>query len=141
MSVIAAGTIRAIARNKAAFEETLATIGTVSTWKQRTATTPDDGSAISGAAGRPDPVVGWQADVDNTDKYSTGTTIRILKDVPANRQDVDAGMIVTGTAMGQVAVANVVEVGDVIVIAGVPWYVDGARLVSPPIYREVTLRH
>ena len=51
-------TERAVAICKAQFERHLAEVGTVAEWRQRSGMTPGNASAISAAAGRPDPAEG-----------------------------------------------------------------------------------
>ncbi len=133
-------TLQAVAAARAQFEAHLAAVGVVAEWRRRSSLTPGNDSAISAAAGRPDPAEGWQRDLANPTKFTSQGHILVLKDVPANQAEVNAGMMITATSIAQVAVADEVAVGDVLVIAQVPWYVTGARLVSPPIYRELTLR-
>jgi len=133
-------TLQAVAIARAQFEAHLAAVGVEADWRRRSSLAPGNDSAISAAAGRPDPAEGWQRDLDNPAKFTSQGPLLVLKDVPAAQAEVDAGMLLTGTAMAQVTVDSEVAVGDVLLIEDVAWYVTGARLVSPPIYRELTLR-
>lgn len=129
---------------KAQFEAFLEEVGTTCTWKPRAAVTP---------ASQTDELVQYAADYDpqgstyspgdwnNTTLFPSASakTIRILKDQPSRLQAESAGQMVTGTAIAQTAVENAVAVGDYLIIGSEVWRVMGARLVSPPIYRELTL--
>lgn len=130
-----------VAKAKAAFEELLAEIGTSCTWKVRSSgvptTTKNDYSA---AAGRFDPLSeDYGPETSSTSVYSTGTSIKVYKDVPSRLQGENAGQMVTGTSLAHCSANNAVAVGDVLVIGAETWAVTGSRLAAPPIYRELTL--
>jgi hypothetical protein len=134
---------QAIALAKAQFEAYLLEAGTSATWKRRAAVTPtSESNDITQQTGRYDPqATGYGPEWNNTTLFPTATqsTILVCKDVPDKSAAVNAGQMVTGSTTGYTAVANVVEVGDYLVIGSEVWAVTGARLVSPAIYRELTV--
>lgn len=124
-----------------AFEAYVQAFGISASWKQRSAALGQTSGALSAAAGMPDPVdTEWVANLSNPQLYGEARPVLVVKDVPASLQSENVGQMITGTTTGYCRLADAVEEGDVLRIEGVHWYVDGSRIVSPPIYRELTLR-
>lgn len=129
---------------KAQFEAYLLEIGTSCTWKRRASVTPssETNDAVQ-YTGHLDPqeTAYARGEWNNTTLYPANqqSTILICKDVPNRTQAENAGQMVTASTVGYTSTANAVAVGDYLIIGSEAWYVSGARLVSPPIYRELTL--
>jgi len=132
---------RAAERARAKVEVYVDTFGLLATWKRRSTATGSTSGSMSAAAGIADPVDDdWVARLSDPRLYSDHSTIRVAMNLPGDLQAENVGQMITGTATGYVKRDVEVTAGDVLLIDGVHWYVDGARLVSPPIYRELTLR-
>ena len=133
----------AVATALAEFETALDQVGTSCTWYARNSTVPVNtgtGSALSVAAGHKDPnLTGWASEAADTTLYAAGATIKVMRDIPSRSQAEAAGQMIAGQALAYTKVANTVTVGDLIVFGSEYWRCLGARAVSPPAYRELTL--
>ena len=133
--------LRAAERARAAFETYVDTFGSLATWKRRSDAIGATSGSMSAAAGIADPVdEDWVARLSDPRLYSDHASLRVTMNVPGDLQAENVGQMITGTSSGYIKREHEVCAGDVLLIDGVHWYVDGARLVSPPIYRELTLR-
>lgn len=131
----------AATRAKSAFDTYVEAFGLPARWKRRTSATGATPGAMSAAAGIADPVdAAWVDRVEDPLLYEDAGTVLVVKDVPGSVQAENVGQMITGTALSYCRTEDEIKQGDVLIIDGVPWYVDAARLTSPPIERELTLR-
>lgn len=138
MSAVLTGALEAARK---AFAEHLAAYGVDALHKRRTAATRTTGGPISEAAHNADPLdEAWVRALDDPMTYTSAGTVRIIKDVPSSVQADNAGMMITGTTVAYAGHEAKIAAGDALIIDGEPWRVDGARVVSPPVYLEITLR-
>lgn len=133
----------ATALSKALFEAYLLEIGTSCVWRKRAAITPTSTTRETiQYTGQDDPQApNYTAEWNNRWLFPLADyeTILVAKDLPDKAQAVNAGQMVTASTVGYTALANEVNVGDYLIIGAEVWYVSGARPVSPPVYRELTL--
>lgn len=132
---------RASERARAVVETYIDTFGSLATLKRRSTAIGATSGSMSAAAGIADPVDDdWVSRLSDPRLYSDAETIKVSMNIPGDLQAENVGQMITGTSTGYVKREVEIAGGDVLLIDGVHWYVDGARLVSPPIYRELTLR-
>lgn len=128
-------------RAKTYFDQYVEAFGRPARWRRRTSATGNTSGSMSAAAGIADPVDdGWVDRVEDPLLYEEAGSVLIVKDVPGSAQAENVGQMVTGTALAYCRTEDEVEQFDVLIIDGVRWHVDGSRLTSPPIERELTLR-
>ncbi len=134
---------RATALAKAQFEAYLQEVGTSCVWRKRVGGVPtSETNDLVQYTGQYDPqATGYVPEWNNVTLFPTAnyTAILVAKDLPNKTQAENAGQMVTASTVGYTAVANAVAVGDYLIIGSDVWHVVGARVVSPPVYRELTL--
>lgn len=129
---------RAVSDAKALFERELATLGRTATWRQRTQTIPGGEGRIARAAGRKDPTEGaWAREELDSDLFQTRGDIMVYLRLPTDRRG-DPVALLTGMATARCALEHAVQPGDLLILDGAYWMVDGAAVQL--IYRELTLR-
>lgn len=123
------------------FAAHLGAFGVDATWRRRSSTAVTTSGDISERAQRPDPNdTGWVRELDDPRVYPTAGTIRVLKDVPEDVSFQNVGHLLAGQTIGYTTHDVDVRADDILEIDGGRWHVDGSRLVSPAVYRELTLR-
>jgi hypothetical protein len=134
--------LAATAIAKAEFERYLEQIGVTASWQARTSNVPDSGGDISETTGRADPVDnGYTDEFEDTDIYAAGVDILVAKDAPLKQATVAQAVALSeGGSVAHCSADHAVGVGDLLVIGGEAWYVEGATLAQPPIWRELTLK-
>lgn len=138
---MSAALMDALEAARKAFAQHLSAYGVDAAHKRRTAATRRTGGAISEAAHNADPLdEAWVRALNDPMTYTDAGTVRIIKDVPSSMQADNAGMMITGTTVAYAHHEAEIAAGDALIIGGEPWRVDGARVVAPPAYLEITLR-
>ena len=110
-------------------------------WHRRSNNIRTTGSDISVAASSPDHTdTTWVPELDDPNIYPVVADIHVLKDIP---EDISFGAvhhILSGQSLAYVEWDTQVLADDILVMDSERWHVLGSRLVSPAVYRELTLR-
>lgn len=126
---------------RAEFVKHLNVFGADATWRRRSDAVPDSGGSLSAAAGQGDPLdAGYVPTYDDTDLYQVFGEIKVMKDIPEDANFLKAGNLVSGEAFGYVRWDDEVVPEDVLVIGDERWKVVRSRVVTPAVYRELTIK-
>jgi len=133
--------LQALQTGRQAFDAGLAAFGVPVDWRRRSAAVAGSGGAISMSAGVADPVdSSWVRDIDNPAVYEPMGSVLVAKDIPGATQGEEMGKMLTGVSMAYARWDSGIGAGDVLIIDGAPWYVDGATVAQPAVYLQMTLR-
>ena len=132
----------AVAMAKSLFEQELPATGKAVQLRRRQAvlpTTPDD--QISAAFGQKNPQdEDYVPVLEDDEVYGTPEAVFITIDTPQEDAGQEAVNIITGQAIGYMKSAVNPSMGDLVILEGEKYLVNGVRKASPPIYYQVTLK-
>ena len=132
----------AVAMAKALVEQELPAVGKAAQLRRRLAvvpTTPDD--RISAAFGQKNPQdEDYVPVLEDDEAYGSPEAIFIAVDTPQEDAGQEAVNIIAGQAIGYVQLAVNPGMGDLVILEGDKYLVNGVRKASPPIYYQVTLK-